>query len=264
MRKVIVCLVIILCSCNKKSYGLLNDSQARLIPFQDNKLFEKLDLDNYDYYKREMYYHFNGTNFIKTPEPITAGKHNRRYEIQIMAIEKTAVKDKNVFYFSYIPPYKPSSKDEYAYEMAPYDDFNIVNLNDINYIQFGKLNCANQITFIRDQSISLWSLSFNLDIPAVTIDKLVFLDRGKIKSVNTFDYFHNKSTYKKISAPDVLLHYYPGEPISPECTDYLIECLLYYDLDKNDIYFHFEDYLDDKHNTWIKYSHKRLRAKYVP
>jgi len=263
MKKIILCLIIFLCSCSKKSYGLLDDFKASKIPFEQGNKFAKLNLDNYDYYKREIYYQFDGLTFIKSPDQISNGKQNRRYEVQIIAIEKTGLKDRNVFYFSYIPPYRPSYKDEYAYELVPYNDFKLVNLNDINYIQFGKLNSLNEVKFIKDKSISIWTISFEKDTSSTSIDKVVFLDKGKIKIVKTSDFFLNRSNYRKIDSPNILLHYYPGEPISPECTDYLKDRFLYYDLIKNDIYFHFENYLDDKKNTWIKYSQKRIKAKYI-
>lgn len=258
MKKIIlyISLFILLAGC--KSYDTLTDSDMTALKAQPT--FKGIDLTQYTFYRIVKYLKKEDGTLYKGPD--SNGGTNERYEMEFMAIEKsTAATGRNVIYFSYIPPYIYGNSPYYSLPL--YDDASFININNINYIQFGKLSCG-EIKFIKEASVSIWKVTLNTTETTVTINKVAFLDRGKVKNVDTGRYLRNPVIFNKIDSPNIFLHYNIDDPVSDTTSDYLKDKMLYYDLKSNDFYFEFNDYLHDyDDDTWIKYSHSRVRANYV-
>lgn len=269
MKKIILLLLIVsLNSCSKE--------YTRNYPCQvPTNNMTAINLDNFTFYKREIYYKNDLANndFIKTQSKIDSSYI--RYEVQIMGIEKNwnSKNLKNVIYFSYIPPYYFEHKIIYQFDV--YDRHpNLINLNNINYIQFGKLDKSNRISFVKGESISIWD--YSSDINNVSIDNVSFFDRVKTKTLETKQYLKNKAIYNLINNPDIILFNYLNEKDYNNINaNYLKNNTLYYDKTTNNFYFEFNeklkmrkvkkgmDYIKIYPETWIMYDCSRVRANYV-
>lgn len=248
----IILLLLAVTSCTKKIYPK-TDMQV------DTTILEIINLDQYTFFKRVVYVDTTRTNFYKGYD---STKGTIQYEIQFIAVEKTANSEgvKNFFQFNYIPPYIPKGYDSFVYDMIPFEDENLININFINYFQFGKMK-GNQVTLKREKSISIWKVSESSN--EISIDELTFLDRGKMKTVKPIYYLKNKPQYKIVN-PTIVFHAYSGLPINCKNTDYLNGNIMYYKLSTNEIFFNFNEELNvGENDTWIMFDKSRVKARYI-
>lgn len=264
MKKYILILITVLSISCSKSYTYVKNEQ---VP----KKLTNIDLKNYTFYKREIYFKDESENddFIKTSTKIDS--NYIRYEIQIMGVENITTNDlKNVIYFSYIPPYFFNNKN--IFDSKFYNDYNMINLNDINYIKFGKLDKSNRIKFINKKSNSIWNYTFNENF--VSIDAVTFLNKGKMKTFGTSEFLNNEVIYKILREPKFVLYTFFNDEYNECYGNILKENTLKYDTRTNDIYFEFtkpikiRGYINRTEvmfiNTqnWVKYDNSRVKSNY--
>lgn len=244
-----------------KSYYLIGDDNDVNI---NDKKCEKIDLKNYDVYKREIFFKNDGINLYKGyNHPDSTYK---RYEVQFFLVEKEDKKEKKIIYFSYIPPYKVNNVDNYLTQIVFNENDNLVNIHLINYIYFGKLFFDEIVQINKVKSLSNWNISFKKDKTEIFVNSITFLDRGKIKTRNTSSDLGNIPTYKKIDNPNIVLHQELDESISDTFTDKISDNIIYYDLEKKCVYIKFKDFLEYKDekqiNKWIKFGSDRVKGVY--
>lgn len=243
-----------------KSYDLIGDDKK--VNIKGKKVIE-IDLETYDVYKREVFFKNDEVNLYKGyGHPDSTFK---RYEAQFFLVEKGDFEEKRMIYFSYIPPYKIGN-NYYLNQKVFNENPNLVNLHLINYMYFGKVFQDKIVQINKGKSLSTWKIDFDRAKTQININSVTFIDRGRIKTKNTSNVLGNPPIYKKIDYPDIILHQDLDSCISVKNSDFVSNCILYYDLNEKCVYLRFNDYLEKegekKVNRWIKYDSDRIKSVY--
>lgn len=254
----IVSLIGVMSACKSiKSYNLIGDDCNVCL---QNKNVQKFNLNNFEVYKREVFFKHESLQLYKGYDSDSTFK---RYEAQFFLVEKETSAERKIIYFSYIPPYKYNN-EYYLNQTVFKENRNLVNFHLINYIYFGRLLNNEIIQLNKVKSLSNWKITFNDNQNEICIDKITFKDRGKVKTINPSVYLGNPPIYKKINSPLFVLHTKLEGSISPLNTDYISPCTIYYDNSKKCVYIRFKEYLENPPerliNRWIKFDKSRVRS----
>lgn len=261
----IVSIIVLASSCGGlvKYYDLNTTEGIRSITGGTN--MTEINLDDYDFYKREYYFRDLGDSLIKGYENTRINSGNIRYEMQFFLVEKDHKDQKRVIYFSMIPPYRYG--DQWIYSYPLYNNESVFNIDQINYVQFGTLNRDHEVKFIKDISVSIWKITLNDTF--LGIDNVLFLDGNKFVDIDPSLKLKRKPVYTRIRNAKIFLHQKPQDSINDQNTDYLKEeqqgkHILYYNTAKNTINFQFSKPLhndDILGRTWISFPADRVRGK---
>lgn len=220
---------------------------------------EKIDLDAFDFYKREYYFTDIRDSLIKVYKYQGLDSENAvLYEMQFFLIERAQKDKRRVIYINMIPPYKYGCAWVYSHPL--YKDSSVFNINQINYIQFGTLNSSNEVKFIKDKSVSVWNITLNDS--DVAVDHVLFLESNKMVSEDPSAKLLNKPVYKKISEPKIFL----SIDLNDKRTVALKKKnILYYNTEDNTINFEFKDAVyesDPLQKRWIRFPSSRVRGEF--
>lgn len=161
--------------------------------------FENVELEQYDVYSYIEYYDFNKR--YHTPNILTKNSNIERVGINYLMIQKVDEYPKEIFQLSPVKFYSQNKNTIFfnqsdsfsSFARSYFDDPNIIDIRQINYIRKGYLFKDGIIKF---DTLNFWKIEYNKN--EIIIDS-TSLSTGMTTSLSK--YFPFPYTYKKLNKP---------------------------------------------------------------